>query len=100
METLVILECKIGTEGAQLLAQAVQQNKIINVVVLVDETVTIQGAQLLLNLLSSRKDCQLVLHDSFENSLSYTGQEQLEICFHNYASTLNYVKVLVQEILS
>ena len=100
MESLGILECNIGMEGAQLIAQAVQQNNTINAVILVDETITVQGAQFLLNSLSSRKDCLLVLHESFENCLSFTGQEQIEISFNNCADILDGYKAAVKEILS
>ena len=100
MENLVLAECNIGMEGAQLIAQAVQQNNTINEVAVVDETITVQGAQLFFNLLSSRKDCQLVLHDSFENCLSFTSKEQLDVSFDKYASALEGVKKVFQEILS
>ena len=100
METLYLVECNIGREGAQLITQAVQQNNTINEVFLLDETITVQGAQLLFNSLSSRKDCRLVLHNSFENCLSFTGQEQLEISFDNSADVLDVIKEYVQEILS
>ena len=87
-------------EGAQLIAQTVQQNNTINKAGLVDGTIPTQGAQLLINSLSSRKDCQLDQHTSFEDSLSFTGQEQVEILFHNSANIVDRIKHTVQEISS
>ena len=86
-------------EGAQLIAQAMKRNDSIDDIVIVDETITIRGAQLLVNTLSSSQHCELALHDSFENYLSFTDGEQVEISFLNFAAETEEFGYYVSEIL-
>ena len=99
MKHLIIAECNIGMEGAQLIAQAMEKNDTINEVQVVDETITVQGALHLLNSLSSKKDLKLVLCDSFEDYLSFIGQEEVNTSFTNYADNIDHIKKVIQEIL-